>query len=76
MFHQHTEELKEAMEAKTWKELDEDLWKQLISLVEALLTFKKYPIPNATALSKRLKVGNHLVHTYDIILGLCMCSDL
>ena len=34
-FHQHAEELKEAMEAKTWKELDEDLRKQLISSVEA-----------------------------------------
>ena len=42
---------------ETWKERDEDLRKQLISSVEALLTFKKYPIPNATALSKRLKVG-------------------
>ncbi|KAL5497243.1 hypothetical protein EMCRGX_G013681 [Ephydatia muelleri] len=54
-FHQHAEDLKEAMEAKSWKELDEDLRKQLISSVEALLIFKKYLVPNATALSKRIK---------------------
>ena len=60
-FHQHAEDLKEAMEAKSWKERDEDLRKQLISSVEALLIFKKYPVPNATALSKRIKVGNRLV---------------
>ena len=73
-FHQHAEDLKEAMEAKSWKELDEDLRKQLISSVEALLIFKKYPVPNATALSKRIKVGNRLVS--DIIFDQCMCSDL
>eukprot|EP00731_Ephydatia_muelleri_P003809 Em0001g3809a len=54
-FHQHAEELKAAMESKTWKELDEDLRKQLTSSVEALLIFKKYPIPNSTALTKRIK---------------------
>eukprot|EP00731_Ephydatia_muelleri_P035939 Em0181g2a len=56
-FHQHAEELKAAMESKTWKELDEDLRKQLTSSVEALLIFKKYPIPNSTALTKRIKAA-------------------
>eukprot|EP00731_Ephydatia_muelleri_P035285 Em0111g10a len=45
------------MESKTWKELDEDLRKQLTSSVEALLIFKKYPIPNSTALTKRIKAA-------------------
>ena len=58
------------------KEFDKGLRKQLISSVKALLSFKKSPIPNATALSKRLKVGNHSVHICDIIFGQCICSDL
>ena len=71
-----TSMLKEAIESKTWKELEEGLQKQLMSSVEALLTFKKYPIPNAKVLTKRIKVGNHLVNIFDIILDQCMCSEI